>query len=372
MSKRSFIKFDPETSQIECSDEWDISNIGKIKKELVQTISPKTKTLILNGKSITKMDSAGAWLITKGIARLFKQKVTIHLEGFSEQQKKLLDFSNKQQKSPEDILIEKKLNWLQQLGKYSLQQADEAYQFINFIGALAIESMRTLFHPKQWRLNTIFSVMNRAGTSALPIIALLSFMIGVVISYQMGNQLRNYGANIFIVNLVGYSILREFGPLLTAIMVAGRTGSAFTAQLGLMKINKEIDALNTMAMMPTELLLLPRVMSLFIVIPLLTIWADIFGIIGGMVMANSILDISWHEFLTRFQNEIPLRALLIGLGKAPVFALIIASISCFQGMEVRGTAENVGMRTTRGVVLSIFFIIIVDAIFSILLSHYKL
>jgi phospholipid/cholesterol/gamma-HCH transport system permease protein len=197
-------------------------------------------------------------------------------------------------------------------------------------------------------------------------------MIGIVIAYQMGNQLRNYGANIFIVNLLGLSILREFGPLITAIMVAGRTGSAFTAQLGMMKINQEVDALNTMGVTPAQLLLLPRLIGLLIVLPLLTVWADIFGTIGGMVMANSLLGVTSHDFLQRFQHEIPLRALLIGLYKTPVFALLIGSIGCFQGMQVRDTADSVGKNTTKSVVLAIFFIIIVDAIFSVIFSKLKL
>jgi len=197
-------------------------------------------------------------------------------------------------------------------------------------------------------------------------------MIGVVISYQMGNQLRNYGANVFIVNLLGLSILREFGPLITAIMVAGRTGSAFTAQLGTMKLNQEIDALNTMGVTPGQLLLLPRLLGLFIALPLLTMWANIFGVLGGMLMANNMLGITAIDFLHRFKVEIPMRALLIGLGKAPVFALLIGSIGCFQGMKVAGGADSVGKQTTRSVVLAIFFIIVADAIFSIIFSRLKL
>lgn len=266
----------------------------------------------------------------------------------------------------------KSLNWCAQLGKYSIEQTKEFYQFINFIGQLFFESLRAFINPKHWHWNTLASVINSTGTSALPIIALLSFMIGIVISYQMGNQLRNYGANIFIVDLLGLSVLREFGPLLTAILISGRTGSAFTAQIGIMKINQEIDALYTMGISPVGLLIIPRVLSLLIVLPLLTIWADIFGVLGGMLMAQNILGISWHEFLHQFEIRIPLRALIIGLGKAPLFALVIASVGCFQGMKVYGSAEDAGARTTRSVVITIFLIIIIDAILSVIFSKYKL
>jgi phospholipid/cholesterol/gamma-HCH transport system permease protein len=167
-------------------------------------------------------------------------------------------------------------------------------------------------------------------------------------------------------------VLRVFGPLVTAIMVAGRTGSAFTAQLGTMKVNQEIDALNTMGVTPAELLLIPRLLGLFLVLPLLAMWADVFGILGGMMMAHDMLGVSPYDFLVRFQHVIPLKTLIIGLGKAPVFAMVIGSIGCFEGMRVAGSADSVGKQTTRSVVLSIFFIIVADAIFSILFSKMRL
>lgn len=197
-------------------------------------------------------------------------------------------------------------------------------------------------------------------------------MIGVVLTYQMGLQLRTYGADIFIVDLLGLSVLREFAPLLTAIMVAGRTGSAFAAELGIMKINQELDALDTMGVTPGELLILPRIIGLVVALPLLTIWSCIFSIFGGMVMANSMLSITFYDFLHRFPTVIPLKTLLIGIGKTPVFALLIATIGCLQGMRVAGSADSVGRNTTRSVVLGIFFIIVADALFSIILSKLKL
>ncbi len=371
MTKHNFITFDSETRELTCHGEWNISNLAEIKKVFDSITWPKIGNISIDGKAITKMDSAGAFFLTNWVTKLPDKKLKIHFESFSEINKKLLAFSEKQ-KSHDDIPENKELPWLQGLGKVFLLQLQEFYEYINFIGRLFFESLRILHNPTSWRWNTVASVINTAGTSALPIITLLSFMIGVVISYQMGNELRQYGANVFIVNLIGFSILREFGPLLTAIIIAGRTGSAITAQLGLMKINRELDAINTMGITSEELLLLPRLIGVFIVLPLLTIWADVFGVLGGMLMAKNVLGITPHEFIIRFGHEIPLRALFIGLGKAPVFALIIASIGCFQGVKVHGSSESVAMHTTRSVVLAIFFIIIVDGIFSILLSNYKL
>ena len=194
-------------------------------------------------------------------------------------------------------------------------------------------------------------------------------MIGIVLAYQMGFQLKNLGATLLIIDLLGLAILREFAPLLTAIMIAGRSGSAFTAQLGMMKIKEEIDALNTMGVLPSQLLILPRIWGLFIALPLLTVWADIFGLLGGMAMTHNMLNISYTDFLQRFPKVVSLSSLLIGIGKAPVFALIIASTACFQGLRVSGSADSVGRQTTRSVVQGIFFIIVADTLFSILFSQ---
>ena len=371
MIKQKYIEFDSKMGELICTGEWTISTLSEIKKIFEKVSFQDIKSITVNGKAITKMDSAGAFFLTKWLNILSDSKLKIFFDSFSIENKNLLLFSE-EQKKPENIPAIKVLNWLQALGKYFLTQADEIFEFINFVGLLFFESLKLLAHPTLWRWNTVASVINKTGTSALPIITLISFMTGVVITYQMGNELRKYGANVFIVNLVGFSILREFGPLLTAIMIAGRTGSAFTAQLGLMKINQELDAINIMGITSAELLLLPRLIGLVIVVPLLTIWADMFGVLGGMLMSKNVLGVMPHDFIIRFTHEIPLRALLIGLGKAPVFALIIASVSCFQGIKVHGSSESVGMRTTRSVVLSIFLIIVVDGIFSIILSNFKL
>lgn len=267
-----------------------------------------------------------------------------------------------------NIRQHKYLNWLSRVGKKTIHQLNEGLAFLAFTGQLSMEALRLLRSPSRIRWQALAGTVERTGYQALPIIALLSFMIGVVITYQMGLQLKNYGANIFIVDLLGLAVLREFAPLLTAIMVAGRTGSAFTAQLGTMKFNQEIDALNTMGVTPAELLLLPRLLGLTIALPLLTMWADIFGIIGGMVMSKSMLHIGWYDFLHRFQKQISVGSFFIGIGKAPVFALLIGSVGCFQGMQTANTADSIGTQTTKSVVLAIFFIIVADAIFSITFS----
>lgn len=369
---RNNTHFDIKSQQLVCEGEWDLANLPAIKSILNNIQWPSDDILIIDGTAVTKMDTSGAWMLNDLVQQLTEKFVSVHFENFSPQHQSLLSII--QQRIIDESQIPKRtfIPWIGRIGKIVTQQINQFQQYLIFIGQLTYETIRITFHPKHIRWASTASIIDKDGYKALPIIALLSFLIGVVITYQMALQLRNYGANIFIVDLLGLSVLREFGPLLTAIMVAGRTGSAFTAQLGIMKINEEIDALNTMGVTPGELLLLPRIFGLVIALPLLTMWSDIFGILGGMAMTNNMLGITWYDFLHRFQHVIPLRTLIIGIGKAPVFALIIASIGCFQGIQVSGSAESIGKNTTRSVVLSIFFIIVADAAFSIIFSKLKL
>jgi phospholipid/cholesterol/gamma-HCH transport system permease protein len=372
MDVRLFVEFDRDKQRLVCRGEWNLHNFNNIRKQLNKVIWPQSGDLWVDGRDLAMMDSAGAWLIDRQVKKLELKGIKVHLEKFLDETQKLISLIEKSIISPKEIPKVKRLNWLGEVGRQNIYHLVDFWKFLGFLGLLSVEFLRGIFIPKHWRFRSLVHVIDITGFRALPIIALLSFMIGVVISYQMGNQLRNYGANVFIVNLLGLSILREFGPLLTAIMVAGRTGSSFTAELGIMKINQEMDALNTMGVTPAELLLIPRILGLCIALPLLTMWADIFGVLGGMMMAENMLGISYYDFILRFQHEIPVRSLLIGLGKAPVFALIIASIGCFQGMQVQSNAESLGKLTTRSVVLSIFFIIVADAIFSVIFSRLNL
>lgn len=354
--------------QIICEGIWNLANLESLQKKFAALRLPKQGALEVNGAGIAHMDFAGALFIKQLSDTVRKKGLQVNLVQFSESAQNLLSTIDKKKENFNSYKPLVSPGWLEGIGRSAHLQIKEFLTFLEFIGKLTLEFLRIVASPRHIRWNSLAGSMDSTGYTALPIIGLLSFMIGVVLAYQMGNQLRNYGANVFIVDLLGLSVLREFGPLLTAIMIAGRTGSAFTAQLGLMKANQEIDALDTMGITPAEILLLPRILGLVIVLPLLTMWADIFGVFGGMFMANNMLGVSWPDFLIRFRQQVPLSALLIGLGKSPVFAFIIASIGCFKGIQVRGSAESIGTNTTKSVVLSIFFIIVADAIFSIIFS----
>jgi phospholipid/cholesterol/gamma-HCH transport system permease protein len=211
--------------------------------------------------------------------------------------------------------------------------------------------------------------MERTGFDALPIVGLLSFLIGVVTAFQGADQLRRFGAEIFTVDLVTHSILRELGILLTAIIIAGRTGSAFTAEIGTMKVNEEIDAMTTLGLDPIEVLVLPRILALVITLPLLTFYADVMGLFGGALMSMASLDMSLAEFLARVQATATNWTFWIGMIKAPVFAFVIAMVGCFEGLKVERSAESVGRLTTQSVVEAIFLVIVLDAGFSVLFSY---
>jgi phospholipid/cholesterol/gamma-HCH transport system permease protein len=366
------LEFDSSNTAVNVAGDWNLRNIGEMQKLCAKVKSIPGKTLTLNGQALQQLDSAGAWLLNVWLNKQRANNCELTVTDLSEQHQQLLKLVADQIPAASELPKKSSLPFLANIGFHTIAFGREFLSYFNFIGLLAIDALRILFNPTRWRFGAIVNVVDKTGWQALPIIALLSFMIGVVMAYQMGSMLKSYGANIFIVDLLGLSILREFAPLLTAIMVAGRTGSAFTAELGIMKINQEIDALTTLGITSTELLLLPRILGLLIALPLLTIWSDIFGILGGMVMAHNLLGLTWYDFLNRFEHNIPVRALVIGLGKTPIFALLIGSIALLQGMQVQSSADSVGKQTTKSVVLAIFFIIIADALFSILFSKFGL
>src|SRR5579875_412940 len=235
-------------------------------------------------------------------------------------------------------------------------------KLLGFIGMTLETLARTIWLPRRWRVTSLIYHMEQTGLDAVPIVVLLSFLIGAVIAFLGATALQRYGATVFTVDLVSYAFLRELAVLLTAILLAGRTASAFTAQIGSMKVNEEVDAMRTMGLDPVELLVLPRVLALVAVMPLLTFLSMMAGVTGGALVCWFALNISPSMFVSVFQTDTPIRYLWLGLAKAPIFAFLIAVIGCLEGFKVQGSAESVGQRTTSSVVQSIFVVILVDAL----------
>ncbi|MDY7063697.1 hypothetical protein PsexTeo8_00870 [Pseudomonas extremaustralis] len=238
----------------------------------------------------------------------------------------------------------------------------DSKQLLGFIGLILETFARSIFRPKRWRVTPMVAHIEQTGLDAAPIVALLTFLVGAVVAFLGATVLKSFGATIFTVDLVAFSFLREFGVLLTAILIAGRTASAFTAQIGSMKANEEIDAIRTLGLDPMELLVLPRVLALLVSLPMLTFLAMLSGIVGGGVVCALTLDISPAMFLSLLQSDIGVKHFLVGMVKAPFFAFLIAAIGCLEGFKVSGSAESVGAHTTSSVVQSIFVVIVLDAV----------
>lgn len=254
---------------------------------------------------------------------------------------------------------------LERIGIASVTFKDHLIGVLGFIGLTLQTLARNLLRPRRWRLTSLAAHMEETGLDAVPIVALLTFMVGAVVAFLGATVLQKFGAAIYTVDLVGFSFLREFGVLLTAILLAGRTASAFTAQIGSMKANQEIDAIQALGLDPMELLVLPRVLALLLTLPMLTFLAMLSGIFGGGVVCALSLDISPRMFLYMLQNDIAVQHFLVGIVKAPVFAFIIAVIGCLEGFRVSGSAQSVGEHTTSSVVQSIFVVILLDAMFAL-------
>jgi len=252
-----------------------------------------------------------------------------------------------------------------QLGKGADETWHDMLDLVTFVGRVASATGHALAHPRSLPLPSISRQVAETGINALPIVGIMAVMISVVIGYQGVAQLRPYGGEDFTINLVAVSVMREMGVLITAIMVAGRTGAAFTAEIGVMMAREEIDALKVMGLEPMELLVVPRVIGLMITLPLLAFFADMMGLLGGAGIAQSLLNVSPLQYVDRVHHAVDGSDLLVGLIKAPVFAFLIAVVGCMHGLRVRGSAESVGNETTRAVVKAIFLVIVLDALFSI-------
>jgi phospholipid/cholesterol/gamma-HCH transport system permease protein len=258
---------------------------------------------------------------------------------------------------------------LYRIGKATVHAGRQAWRMLGYLGRVTVETGEMIAAPrKNLRLAAMVHQVEETGINALPIVGLLAFLIGVVLAYQGADQLKRFGAEIFTINLLGVGVLREIGGLITAIIVAGRSGSAFTAHLGTMRVTEEIDAMQTMGLDTVDTLVLPRIIGLVISLPILTFFADFMGILGGATMCYFQLGINIPAFLRQLNEAVSTSTLMVGLIKAPVFAFVIALVGCYEGFQVERNAASVGLLTTRSVVESVFLVIVLDAAFSIMFS----
>jgi phospholipid/cholesterol/gamma-HCH transport system permease protein len=356
--------------------EWLVVCAAELDRDLRNMELPQGRHVTVDLSGVDRLDSTGAWLLLRTEHELAANGNEVELANLSARFAPLLEqvrSGGVTEPLPHPVPPHHTfIGFVARIGQITLLLLNRVYDILGFAGLVTVTLLRMLRHPHRLRLTATLVQMEVVGLDAMPIVGLLSFLIGVVMAYQGADQLRRFGAEIYTVNLLGVSILRELGVLLSAIIIAGRSGSAFTAQIGTMQVNEEIDALRTLGLDPIEVLVLPRLIGLGITMPLIVFFADFMGILGGGLMSWVVLDINVPNFLTQLQSAVSLTTLWVGVIKAPFFAAIIALVGCYEGLNVTRSAESVGRLTTQSVVESIFFVIVTDAAFSIVFSMLKI
>lgn len=349
--------------------EWQLANLRQVAKALdlaLSAVSPG-QTLRLEYGELRGLDLPAAWLLAQRLKALAATGVTIEAgtppEALAFVEEITRDTPAAASPAGEDLPPVARL--IARVGRESVEQAADARRALGYFGELVATGLSALPRPRRLRFPSIVRQVYETGIQAIPIVALIAFLISVIVAYLGADQLRQFGADIFTVDLVSVAVLRELGVLLTAIIVAGRSGSAFAAEIGVMKLNDEVDALKSMGVNPFEVLVLPRFLGLIVAMPLLTIIADLMGLVGGILLSSLLLDISVEQFLQRMQEILAPTTFWAGLVKAPVFAALIALTGTYRGMQVRDSSRELGRLTTVAVVQSIFLVIFADAVFAV-------
>ncbi|WP_456430991.1 MlaE family lipid ABC transporter permease subunit [Nitratifractor sp.] len=368
--KRIFLtpKRDTAGTVIVCKGEWDLYSADQVESE-IRTLSLPTqpKACRIDFSGVDRFDSAGIVMLLELKERLEKHCESIALEGLNERQQKMLELLAKGYDS--QSLPRREENLFAKIGRHTVEKLQMGVEFLRFLGEFSAASLRVLLKPHTFRLRETVYHIEHSGVDALFIIALTSILVGLVIAYQTLVQLQQFGADIYVVDAIGIAITRELGPMITAIVIAGRSASSYAAEIGTMKLTEEISAMETMGFDPYTFLVVPRIVALIVAMPLLIFFADIMGILGGMLATKIQVDISFLYFLQRLQEVLAAKHYILGIIKGPFFALIIAATGCFHGFRVTGDTESIGIETTASVVHAIFFVIACDAVFSVIYTQ---
>jgi phospholipid/cholesterol/gamma-HCH transport system permease protein len=358
-----------QNGQLTVSGDWTLPNYGRLKRDVQKAGAMELPNgHSVNLATINALDTAGASLLVDLLGAHQLHELTELTPGLSSERQELLRLVANAMASPEgETSLRSNLitEFLAGVGEKIEDFWHQQRLLIGFTGQILATLASILATPWRWRITSLVAHVHQTGLNALPIVALLTFLVGAVVAFLGATILDDFGATIYTVNLVAFSFLREFGVLLAAILLAGRTASAFTAQLGSMKANEEIDALRTFGLSPVELLVIPRVLAMVISLPILTFVGMISGIVGGSLVCVVALDISVPQILNILETKVRVVHLLVGLGKAPIFAFVIAVIGCLEGFKASGSAQSVGEHTTSAVVQSIFMVILLDSIAAI-------
>ncbi|MGM0702343.1 MAG: MlaE family lipid ABC transporter permease subunit [Pseudomonadota bacterium] len=344
--------------------DWTLSHYAALRREL-DRCPRHTSAAAIDLTGLGALDTAGAALLAElvGAQRLAEiDRWAPDLPATRRALLRTLGEAMAHRESPAPRPSRPLIDTLARTGQFVEGFWQQQRLLLGFMGQVLATLAATAWRPNRWRLTAVVAQLHQTGLNALPIVALLTFLVGAVVAFLGATVLRDFGATIYTVNLVAFAFLREFGVLLAAILLAGRTASAFTAQLGAMKANEELDAIRTLGIDPVEVLVLPRVLAMMLTLPILSFVGMLSGILGGALVCLLALDISLIQFLAILQRDIPLNHFLVGLAKAPLFAFLIAVIGCLEGFKVSGSAQSVGEHTTSSVVQSIFVVILLDAV----------
>jgi phospholipid/cholesterol/gamma-HCH transport system permease protein len=344
---------------------WNKETLNKNIQGLNKLNIKKNSKLNINFQNLKECDNS-AIIFLISFSKTFKDE-NITLKNLLNHERKYRFYENHYQDNNSES--EKKSNIFEAIGKQSHEIYFSFIDFTNFIGKVFYFLVYSLFNPKKMRVKAMFKYIDTSAVNALLIVGMTSFLVGIVIAYQGAVQLEKFGANIFIVEMISITMFREIAPLVTAIVIAGRSASSYTAEIGAMKITDEIDAMRTMNFEPTLFLTLPRIFALVISLPLLVFFADIVGVFGGMVIAYIDLDVTFLEFIHRIGTEVPLKHFLIGIFKAIFFGMAIAIIGCYRGFQVQNNTTSIGKYTTISVVNAIFVVIALNAVFSVIFTQ---
>ena len=346
--------------------DWTLQHYGELRELIAQVPAPQRQAFShVDLSQLAGLDTAGGQLLAELLGPEQLQNVTQNSPDLIKERRILLQrIAGSCSNQPDPVKTEPLLfiALLERIGIAMTGLYEHVIELLGFIGLTLSGLARNLVRPGNWRLTAVVAQIEQTAFNAIPIVVLLTFMVGAVIAFLGATVLESFGASIYTVDLIAFSFLREFGVLLTAILMAGRTASAFTAQIGSMKANEEIDAIRALGLNPLEILVLPRVLALLIAMPALTFIAMLSGLFGGAMVCALSLDISPTMYLSMLHQNIEVRHFLLGIAKAPVFAFLIAVIGCLEGFKVSGSAESVGEHTTSSVVQCIFVVILVDAL----------
>ncbi len=366
------IKESDHRVKIILSGAFDKEHIKSIYSKLKRVKQDEFDFVLIECEGVEKLDFAGALVLSELTAFFAKKGASIVVKNLQNEFKELLFFARKNlrekppvSRSGENFII----SYLNSVGAWIFSQIGSFFLFLSFLGESVVTFFRVLANPLTFRYRATAVQIERSGAKSLPIVALTSFLVGLVIAYQSAEQLAKFGANIFIVDMVCISVFRELAPLIAAIVIAGRSASSFTAEIGTMKITEEIDAMRTQGFDPMLFIVMPRVIALVLSMPLIVFFADMVGVFGGMIVADGYLNVSYKEFIIRARDAIEIKHILIGLFKAPFFGLLIALIGCFRGFQVTGSTESIGRYTTISVVNAIFWVIACNALISVVLTE---